>query len=198
MTTHLEAKQIADAVPGITPAGSFLTRLIGYAESGYGDWFHNDANNWGSVTAGPNWTGESFPHEDSRYDEATGKVVPYTTTFRAFRTPAEGAANLWNFLRGSHRPTVAAAERGDWGSVAREMRETKYYIGTKPKDEAIADYDKALRSAARKITAATGEVNPFGQLSRSTGLALGSILALTGVAFVFGATRKPRTRRKAA
>jgi hypothetical protein len=200
MLTHLQAKTIADAIPGITPNGSFLVRLVGFAESQYGAGFteHPEANNWGSVTAGPAWKGETFPHEDSRYDEASGKVVPYVTAFRAHVSPAAGAADLWRVLRSDHGRTVAAAERGDWSSVAAELRETKYYLGKKPKPQAIADYDRALRRAARQITRATGEVDPFGGLSRATGMALGSVLGLTGILFVVGSLRTPRRRARAA
>lgn len=163
MTTHVQAKQIVDSL-GLEPVQSLAVRLVGLHETHYGDGWSGagvGSNNWGAVTA-PATATNVFQHKDSRFDEATGKVVQYVTNFRRYATPADGARGLANVLlldsRGQPRQNVAEAlARRDLMGLATAMRENRYYLGVKPFHEAVLDYHRALTKAYNAIQAATGE-----------------------------------------
>lgn len=178
---HGEAKRIVDSLPGITPATSLLVRAVAWIDSHY-DRDTEPHHNWGFVTAGSKWEGETFSHEDSKWDDELRRKVTYTTAFRAYPSAEAGAAGLWKVLQQNHRAAVKSALDGDWLSVPADLRESRYYLGTKPKREAIADYARALRGALTSITSATGEADPLaGRLSRGT--AWLSSAVVSGVAF---------------
>ena len=161
MTSHAEAKTIVDAL-GLTPEQSLAVRLVGLHETHYGDGWKGEgvgSNNWGAVTAPAG--GNVFQHKDSRFDDATGKVVEYVTNFQRYPTPSDGARGLANVLlmqRGQNRDNItqALAHRSIL-ELATAMRVNKYYLGIKPFNEAIADYHSALIKAYKAIQAATGE-----------------------------------------
>ena len=180
MTTHAHAKRIVDALPGITPATSLLVRAVAYADSHYDN--DNEGHNWGNVTAGPKWEGDTYEHTDSRWDDKLRRVVSYTARFRRHATSEDGAADLWRVLRTNHAGAVGAASRGEWWDVPRELRHSRYYLGTKPEAAAIRDYTKLFRGVLANITSATREPNPMQSATGSvvawavTGL-LGAILS---------------------
>lgn len=159
MTTHAQAKRMVDALPGIDARTSLLVRAVAFVDSHYDN--DNEHHNWGNVTAGPKWTGETYEHRDSRWDEAKGTTVSYTTKFRSHPRPEDGAADLWRVLQTNHRGAVEAARRGDWWEVPRELRESRYYIGTKPAQLAIRDYTRVFSGVMALITSATKEPNPM-------------------------------------
>lgn len=143
MTNVLQAIETAKrALPDASFGLRALVVAIGGLESNWGDGFPG-TNNWGAITKGSGWTGPTFEHEDSRWTP-TG-VEHYTTEFRAYSTPDEGAADLGHLLRSQYSKAVAAAESGSWPAVSRLLYEGGYYKGIKPKAQAIADHYSRLR-----------------------------------------------------
>lgn len=184
MTTDLEAKLIVDAL-GLSQGLSLLVRAIARLETHYGDAWEGTgvgSNNWGAVT-GEGDAG-SFEHSDSRWDPELGQVVPYVTRFRRYASPTEGASDLAVVLSGQHSEAVAAAERGDWPDVSRALRDSRYYLGTQPREQAIDTHRRALRSALSGIASATGE--SFGWRSRRASSLRGVSVVLSGMLVVIG------------
>lgn len=167
MTTHSEAKAILErAVPGIDPATSLLVRGISMIEAQYGDgWGHGlstagqGSNNWGAMTAGSSWTGPTFEHQDSRWDENLQKQVPYVTKYRSYATPEDGARDLYRALTGYHGIAAELAKAGRWGEISKAIgpRGTYYYGGKGPPAEAEVDHQRRFLAALDDIQRATGE-----------------------------------------
>ncbi len=157
MTTHLEAKAIVDAL-GISHGASLLVRGIAVLESHYGDGWKGagkGSNNWGAVQAFSTWKGETFETRDGNQSGW------YVGKFRKYPSPFAGAADLWRILSGKrHGKAVALAEQGDWLGVSRSLRESVYYEGMVPKEEAIYRHHKRLIQSLTDICRATGEVLP--------------------------------------
>jgi hypothetical protein len=170
MTTHIEAKQILErAVPGIHPADSLLTRIIGSMETQYGDgWGHGlsnagqGSNNWGAVTKG-SWKGDTFTHRDSRWDEDQQRQVTYSTQFRWYPTPEAGAADLYGLLTTGSRHGEASvlARAGRWDEISRAIGPlgSYYYAGFGPPEEATEKHRTSFLARKAEIMAETGE-NP--------------------------------------
>lgn len=166
MTTHLQAKAIADALPGIDAATSLLVRAIALIEGHYGD-AHPGTHSWGNIIATPGWTGRTFTLNHTQWIDDEGKKVKRPVAFRAYDSDEKAAEDLWRVLQRSHSGAVAAVRRGDWWDVPRELRESRYYLGTKPPAEAIREYTKLLRGALASITSSTKEANPLQSRSGS-------------------------------
>ena len=143
MTNVQQAIEIAKrALPNSSFGLRALVVAIGGLESGWGDGWPG-TNNWGAITKGSGWTGATFEHADSRWTPSG--VEHYTTEFRAYPTPEDGAFDLGRLLQSQYSKAVAAAESGSWPAVSRYLYEGGYYKGVKPKKEAIADHYKRLR-----------------------------------------------------
>jgi hypothetical protein len=169
MTSHVEAKQILDAaVPGIHPADSLLTRIIGSMETQYGGgWGHGlsnagiGSNNWGAITKG-SWKGDTFTHTDSRWDEDQQRQVTYSTQFRWYPTPEAGASDLYRLLTGSrHGKASELARAGRWDEISRAIGPlgSYYYAGFGPPAEATEKHRSSFLARKAEIMAETGE-NP--------------------------------------
>ncbi len=204
MMTEAEAKAIADSIPGITPAGSLLVRAIGRLESSYGSGWSGagvGSHNWGAITG--TFQGQYFEYGDSRYDPESGEIVKYTTRFAKYPSDFEGAKAIWDWCE-SHDPEIArSAEKRDWLDVSTRLRDAKYYLGTKPRDEAIQDHVAAMRKNLVAISQATGEViDPVGtgpgpeplpapSVGRGVGMTAGVLIMLT-VGLIFWGTVRMR------
>ncbi|HEX2599581.1 MAG TPA: peptidoglycan-binding protein [Terriglobales bacterium] len=171
MVTHSEAKRIVDGLGLLTPQESFVLRAVASHETDYGAGWKPPgvgSNNWGAVTVHPNSDGScpvgSFGYGDSKRSGAGGEggeVEQYQTCFRIYPTPTDGAKGLLYELF-TRRPSVRLAVPQGLEAVARAMRDTSYYLGTKPtKEEQIADYRQALEENGKKILLATGEDWPW-------------------------------------
>ncbi|UCC72327.1 MAG: hypothetical protein JSV86_18465 [Gemmatimonadota bacterium] len=198
MTTHAEAREIvARAVPGIGPQESLAVRVIGLLESHYGDfWKHPGvgSNNWGAITKGT-WTGPTFEYTDSRWDPKLGKKVYYQIGFRKYPTPEAGARDVYDHLVGRrHGAAMVAARDQDWLTFSRRLRESQYYLGNVPKEEAIAGHQRKVVSALKTITRATGEKTRIptppakpGTLPRKKASAPGALVFIViGLGLVWG------------
>lgn len=143
MTSVNEAIDIAKrALPNASFGLRALVVAIGGLESHWGDDFHG-SNNWGAITAGSGWSGQTFEHEDSRWTPSG--VEHYVTNFRAYQSPEDGARDLGHLLQSQYAKAVAAAESGNWTSVSRLLYQGGYYKGTVPPAQAIAAHYKRLR-----------------------------------------------------
>jgi peptidoglycan hydrolase-like protein with peptidoglycan-binding domain len=166
---HADAKRIVDAL-GFSPEESLAVRLVGFHETDYGSGWGDDpargagSNNMGADTA-LRAGADTFEHEDSRYDPKTKQVVKYITHFQKYPTAEAGFRGLGNVLlfEGSDpkrpkRSNVrdALANRSIL-ELATAMRANRYFIGTKPLGEAIADYARALENAYHAVRIETGE-----------------------------------------
>ncbi len=150
---------------------------------GYGDGMQN-ANNWGSIhcTTGPPCGDACVEHTDT---DASGTT--YTTCFRKYATPEEGARDLLReLLRRSPVRQVLAS--GNATAIASAMRSTGYF-------EAPTEvYSAAIARNAKAIAASLGEpliVSLAGPAEAGSELLL--LAALVG--WVWHASR-PRRRRK--
>lgn len=183
VTTHREAKAILDA-PGISPGLSLLTRAVSVIETHYGDGWREagtGSHNWGAVTAGPRWEGDTFEHRDSRWDPKKKTVIWYTAKFRSYPSAAAGARDLAQVLRRNHPAAVRLAEEGRWHEVSKAMgpRGSRYYMGASPPPLAEAAHRKRLLSALQSITRETGELGAASPSVTSTvGPSIGGILLL--------------------
>lgn len=143
MTNVAQAIDIAKrALPNASFGLRALVVAIGGLESNWGDGFPG-TNNWGAITAGSGWTGNTFEHEDSKWTPSG--VEHYVTQFRAYQSPEDGATDLAHLLQSQYAKAVAAAESGNWPAVSRLLYKSGYYKGTKPPEQAIADHYKRLR-----------------------------------------------------
>lgn len=126
---------------------------------GYGWTIGKGSNNMGAITAGSSWKGDTFTHGDSRYQD--GKVVSYETEFRRYPSRHKGWVDLARIMYVSRPSVLEAASACDSYGVSRELRETSYYLGVKPKPEAIADHHdrltRMLSDRARKLGDTGGE-----------------------------------------
>lgn len=155
MTNVSQAVDIVQrAAPDLSRFGVALVVAIGGHETHWSDAFRqpdgSPSYNWGAVIAGPNWSGATFEHGDSRWTAAGN--VKYVTRFRVYTSTEAGAKDLANLLRSQYKRALAAADRGDWLGAARALYDGDdgkpgggYYSGTKPRNGAILDYFDALR-----------------------------------------------------
>jgi len=166
---HSEARAIVDGLtPELTPIESLFVRMVSFFETNYGTGWQEDgggkgSNNWGAITMAPKGVNSNecpggFRHEDSLFDSATGKVKRYTTCFRSYATPADGAMDV---VRVALKPNVRAAFPSLRGAVAA-MHANKYFLGIMPTaTENVDAYAAALTRALRAIVKETGEPDPF-------------------------------------
>jgi len=137
------------------------------------------SNNWGAVQCGATSKGAAcIEWQDTHPD---GRV--YKVSFRAYASPAEGAADVVRHLT-KYRPGVGAvmARKGSLFEFGRAMREEKYYGGFCPKatkaggtfsygtpkkpsdeachEEAIAGWVKANEKGLRQVAEALGIAPP--------------------------------------
>jgi hypothetical protein len=159
---HLAAKSIVDGLSNVNAAESLFARGVAVVETSYGEgWGEAGAgsNNWGAVSTICGGPVPQFRYRDSRYDSESRTVIAYEACFKSYATPYDGAADVVRYaLRDNVREAV---NRGDLHAAVRGMRENKYFLGVKPFDAAVADYERAMRGAIDRITKATGENNPF-------------------------------------
>lgn len=170
MTTHDEAKEIVDAIPGLEPIDSLFVRMVAFFETNYGRGWKGagvGSHNWGAITFAPRGEASEecaggFAHEDSRFDPKAGKVVRYVTCFRSYPSDEAGAADVARVaLKGNVREAIRT---GRVSAGAAAMFANKYFTGIKPTpDENIAAYTAALERAKATILAETGEPDPFAE-----------------------------------
>lgn len=150
MTSVKDAVAIAgQVVPALSVRARALVVAIGGLETHWGDNFHQSdgspSNNWGAITKGSVWTGPTFSHGDTRWNEQTQSNESYSTEFRVYPTPLAGASDLASLLRHQYATALAAAERGDWKGASAELYKHGYYSGKGPAAQAIADHYAALK-----------------------------------------------------
>lgn len=156
MPTHLEAKQITDAL-GLTPAESLFVRLVALSEGGgtYGRGWKISPQpiNWGAMTAGAEWLGSTFSYVDH---DATGKS--YVTKFRNYPDDESAARGLSNLLLKTNVRDALA--RGDlWGAVSAQINDN-HYTGYPPATPAVTYYDRVAHWLPVVLNT-TGEPSPF-------------------------------------
>lgn len=91
------------------------------------------SNNWGAIQANSAWKGATFDWFDSYPD---GRK--YTQKFRAYPTPADGAADVVKFISRLPRTMEALADGVSIYRMSLGMRREKYYGSFCPK--AVAKY----------------------------------------------------------
>lgn len=141
---------------------------VAWLESRYGSgWRGAGVNSWnmGAIQAGhpPCNPDKSFLYTDTK-PQPDGSSIPYKICFRKYPSPAEGFADLARVVYSKRRASVLqAALEGDLYKVSKTMRETLYYEGFGPTQEArIANHHKALHLAVVRIARALGEKMPDG------------------------------------
>lgn len=165
MTTHDQARQILErAVPGIVSAESLLVRIISVLESHYGDTWRGPgvgSHNWGSITAGPAWDGETFEYRDSRWNPETKRQESYVTRFRRYPTAEAGARDLHSLLtRGRHAVAAQLARAGRWGDISAAIGPggTGYYQGHGPPSVAVPVHRSRFLRVYRQLSGRAGNV----------------------------------------
>ncbi len=158
------AKALVDTL-GLTPAESLYLRAVAKHETGYGDGWAAGAgagsNNMGAIiTTSPDAL--SFKHEDSKFDPAEGKVVPYITWFAGYATPRAGFLALRDVLLKSNVKAALALADLEGAVAAQYMN--GYFAGLHSHVTAsgntanVADYLGFISSALSSIYAHTAEV----------------------------------------
>jgi hypothetical protein len=156
---HLEAKVLVDSLVPESTQLNALVRVVGSLESNYGqasyltpDGPKSGTNNWGAITG--TYHGAYFLGVDSKWSKEKGTVEGYTTKFRLYPTPSDGAADLAALLSTKYSKAVAVVP--DWPKVAHELY--GYYLGVQPTREAN-ERNWAVRatSVAKSIAKTTGE-----------------------------------------
>jgi hypothetical protein len=116
--------------------------------------------NMGAITAGREWTGETFEHRDS-YPDATGKNIWYSTKFRRYPSAQDGMTDLVRIVYAKRPSALAAAKAGDSYAFSAAMYDTTYYKGFgKTREERIANHHKAVTGAIARMCKALGEDAP--------------------------------------
>lgn len=179
MLSDREAKAVVDSFAnelGLSPGESLVVRMVAKHETQYGAGWDAKNNppreergagsfNWGANTTTSSAPGTFFVHGDSRFDEKTGKVIPYETKFAKYQSHAQGARGLALVLlfnqsdarRGRRGNMVDAIASRSIAQVATAMRMNRYFLGVKPFAEAVEDYRRGLEKRYREIQSATGE-----------------------------------------
>lgn len=145
-----------------------LVQAVGWLETQYGAGWSSKipgaagSNNWGAVTAGAGWNGNTFEHKDSRPD-SKGNNIWYTTKFRAYPTPQDGATDLIKLVYVQRPAVLAAATLGDSLAFSTAMYKSKYFLGFGATEaERIAHHHGAVVSALKLMCRAIGEPMPDG------------------------------------
>lgn len=167
MITHSQAKEIVDSL-GYTPIQSLFLRAVAWHETNYGGgWKVGEgagSNNMGAITT-THPDALSFKHEDSRFDDAVGHVVEYTTWFAGDPTPATGFARLGTLLL-KFPETRDALELNDILGGVTGMYDQHYFLGLHTHANRngdrlnIEDYYAAVAKAIETIGHETGEQQP--------------------------------------
>lgn len=155
---------------GVRPSLSQAQCLqaIGWLETNYGEGWSDKvpgaagSNNWGAITAGTEWYGSTFEHRDSRPD-ASGNNIWYTTRFRRYSAPIDGATDLANIVYLTRdKAVLSAAEHGATLAFSTALYNTGYYkgFGATP-DERITRHHAAVQSAIALQCKALNEPPPY-------------------------------------
>lgn len=167
MLTHLQAKAMVDALPGVTRVASLFVRAVAWHETNYGaGWKPGEgAGSWnmGAITtAHPDAL--SFKHADSKFDPKAGRVVEYTTWFAGDVDARAGFARLAKLVL---KPNVVAAlATNDVLQGVAGMYENGYFLGLHTHQNVegdklnIEDYYSAVAKAIATIGRETGERHP--------------------------------------
>ncbi len=116
--------------------------------------------NMGAITAGREWTGETFEHRDS-YPDATGKNIWYSTKFRRYPSAQDGMTDLVRIVYAKRPSVLAAAKLGDAYAFSAAMYDTTYYKGFgKTRAERIDNHHRAVSGAIARMCKALGEEPP--------------------------------------
>jgi peptidoglycan hydrolase-like protein with peptidoglycan-binding domain len=143
-----------------------LAQAVGFLETSYGSGWSNKipgaatSNNWGAVTAGGEWTGPTFEHRDSRPDDH-GNNIWYSTKFRSYASPQDGATDLIKIVYVQRPSVFAAGLSGDSLAFSTALYRTHYYLGFGATDEQrIAHHHGAVLHAIGLQCQALGEPPP--------------------------------------
>ncbi len=171
MLSHTQAKDIVDAIPGVSPVESLFARCVALHETGYGSGWKppgppdggQGSWNMGAITTlHPDQY--SFRHVDSKFDDDLGRVTQYTTWFAGDPTPEKGFERLCNtVLKQNVRD---ALRNNDFMQATAAMHENQYFLGIHSRANPITDrlniedYYNALIRCLHTIGAETGETQP--------------------------------------
>jgi hypothetical protein len=151
-------------------------QAVGWLETQYGmGWAIGEgfgSNNWGAVTAGRDWIGDTFDHKDSR-PSSDGSSTWYVAKFRAYPTPTEGAQDLVrqvykaSGLFGDREKLVLpAATAGETLLFSTRLYATRYYTGFGATPEIrIAGHHAKVLDALTRIARSLQEPMPDGSLA---------------------------------
>jgi peptidoglycan hydrolase-like protein with peptidoglycan-binding domain len=162
LTDKQAADLIAQAIPTEPKGVKMLAQLIGKLESSYGRrWSGVGAGsfNWGAITG--TYQGQSFTYGDSRPDpDHPGQQIQYTTSFRKYPSDLEGIRDMVALIKNKYPLAYKAAVEGRFLDVSRGMY--GYYLGTKPKEGAIADHQARIKQVLPSVVSIWGNVTaPF-------------------------------------
>lgn len=161
---HAQERALIDtALPHLSEGEKQALQAVDLLETTYGRGWKGvgkGSKNRGAITG--KYEGQSFVYEDSRYDDKTGKVVKYTTEFRSYPTDEAALKDLERVMYGQRSSVRKAAKKGNLEGVSRAMRETSYYLGTKPKEESIKAHYATMQRNVATIASAAGLRTAFG------------------------------------
>ena len=156
------AALINQALPGVAKGAKMMVQLIGKLETSYGrGWSGAGAGsfNWGAITG--TYQGQYFESGDSRPDpDHPGQQIKYVTKFRKYPSDAEWIRDIHDLIKKRYPDAYKAGVKGDWVGISRGLY--GYYLGTKPKEGAIADHAKRILELLPSIVKVWGPLDsPF-------------------------------------
>jgi hypothetical protein len=140
----------------------YAVQAVSRLETGYGLQWKGagiGSNNWGAITAGAKWTGDTFEHRDS-YPNSQGENVWYVTKFRKYAAHEDGARDVVRFLlrMGVIGSDGTATKLRTFDAVSRQLYVRGYYKGFGATDEErIAHHRTAVANGCAVIARALGE-----------------------------------------
>jgi len=169
MITDLTATKLANAAVAKLDAGSIVPASTGeiaalfavaLLETQFGSGWKGagaGSHNQGAVQCGKGWTGARFVYTDT-HPNADGTSTGYSACFRSYATDQDGWDDLARVLYLGRRIGVAAAaRRGDWPAVSREMHATGYYEGFGATvEDRIANHARAMARGINRALAVLG------------------------------------------
>lgn len=167
-----------------------LVQAVGWLETCYASaWSVKipgaaDSNNWGAITAGREWDGETFEHRDSKPVSSeklaqwqahwAGKAkrpeggepdkrgnVWYSTKFRRYPSLQDGATDLVRIVYLKRDSVHKAGLAGDALAFSTAMYNTVYYTGFgRTPEERIKNHYRVLCSGISRMCKSIGEPPP--------------------------------------
>jgi hypothetical protein len=154
---HKQAKLFLESL-GITGPISLLLRALSFFETRYGTgWKVPNTHNWGAITAGKGWSGDTFSYSDPKYGEEIDSPESIQK-FRKYPDDESGVRDLLRLLEKQHAKSLELARAGNWEGISEALFDSGYYGGRQAtRTGNIQAHMGAFLRTINDIVEATGE-----------------------------------------